>query len=294
VKYGSLQIILLLCFIIILLIVGYIIYNMESVRGERSFSIYHGEDSYLFSTLKYEGHEIDVIIDTGSQRSILLEDTLDIIPYKIYRGITIDLTDIRGNITTAQKAKVRIVEFGKCKLRNFNFIISSDIFNFDLDGVQGVVGIDILKHYDMRFNTTNYILKLEKPNTSREDQEIWNSRDLIEEDKNRWGFHIYIGDKKVFAVIDTGSPEELTIPTTFQKDIDWIDPTDEELSLYYFRDDDDMFLVTLKEVVIFDEKFENFSAIMNPGLDHILIGLDLLSEFDLIISFKRKKIYFKK
>ena len=77
----------------------------------------------------------------------------------------------------------------------------------------------------------------------------------------------------------------LKIPTTFQKDIDWIDPTDEELSLYYFRDDDDMFLVTLKEVVIFDEKFENFSAIMNPGLDHILIGLDLLSEFDLIISF---------
>ena len=262
---------------------------MESIKGDRSLSIYHGEDSHLFSTLKYEGHEIDVIIDTGSQRSILHEDTLDIIPYKIYRGVTIDLTDIRGNTTTAQLAKVRIVEFGKSELRNFDFIVSSD-----LDGLQGVVGIDILKHYDMRFNTNNYILKLEKPNTSGEDQEIWNSRELIEEDKNMWGFHIYIGDKKVFAVIDTGSPDELIIPTTFQKDIDWIDPTDEELSLYYFRDDDDMFLVALKEVVIFDEKFENFSAIMNPGLDHILIGLDLLSEFDLIISFKRKKIYFKK
>ena len=83
---------------------------MESIKGDRSLSIYHGEDSYLFSTLKYEGHEIDVIIDTGSQRSTLHEDTLDIIPYKIYRGVTINLTDIRGDTTTAQKAKVRIVE----------------------------------------------------------------------------------------------------------------------------------------------------------------------------------------
>ncbi len=296
--YSPHKIFLSLCFVVILFLVGYAVYNMKYIKGRRSLSIYYENDCYLYSTLKYEGDEIEVIIDTGAQKSILNKDIISIVPYKIYKWISVDLTNILGNTITAQMAKVKRIQFGDCELRNFTFIVSSDVFNFfpELHNVQGIIGVDILKYYDMHFNTNDYILRLEKPKLVEEDPGIWASKELIKEGRY-WGFNINIGDQQVIAVIDTGEPGHLIIPAYFQKGIIWNEPTDEELSTFYLWDNknaDGMSRIILKKVRIFDKEFLNFPAVMNPNLNDILIGLDLLSEFDIIISYKRKKIYFKR
>ena len=269
---------------------------MESIKGGKPLLLNYAEANYISSTLDYEEHEINVIIDTGAQRSILFKDILDIVPHKINKRITIKITDFFGDATKAQIAKIKRIFFGDYELKNFSFVFLDNFYgSLGSDNLQGIVGIDILEYFDLHFTANEYVLKLVEPKRKKEDSKIWMSKELINVD-GFWGFYSNIGEDQIFTVIDTGLPGYLSIPTSFQKDITWVEPTEEELSFFHLWADNDDYItpIIIKEIKIFDEEIVDLPAIMNPGIDDILIGLDLLSKFDLIISFKRKKIYFKK
>ncbi len=296
--YSPHKIILSLCFIVILFLVGFVVYNMKYIKGRRVFSICYANDYYIYSTLDYKENKVDVIIDTGAQRSILNSSVLNIMPNKINRRIIVNLTNILGRNTKGQMAKVKIIKFGDSELKNFKFVISSDIFNSipELQNIQGIIGIDILKYFDLHFSANKYVLILEKPVSNEMDPEIWGSTKLMEKN-NFWGMYVSIGGKQFFAIIDTGLPSYLVIPASLQRDIAWYEPTNDELSFFDLWDEksnEGMTRIIVKELKIFDEEILNLPVVMDSGTNQIMVGLDFLSEFDLIISYKRKKIYFKK
>lgn len=293
--YGPLKIVLLI--IIILLVIGVVRYNMKYIKGKRSFSINYKGDYYLYSSLRYKEDEIDVIIDTGAQKTILNKQVLATVPHRLYKRMNVTINQ-PYSIAKGQMVKIKKIGFGDCELNNFSFVITSDIFNSlpELQEMEGAIGIDILRYFDLYFNANEYVLRLEKPVRNEEDPEIWGSTKLIVKN-NFWGMYVNIDGKEFLAIIDTGVPSFLVIPASLKKDIRWDEPTEKELSFFDFWDDGNdkgLVRIIVKELNIFDEEILNLPAVLDPGTNHILIGLDFLSEFDLIISFKRERIYFKR
>lgn len=293
--YDPQNIVILLC-LVILFIIGHAVYYMKSVRGGKPLLLNYSESEYVSSALVCADHEITVIIDTGAEKSLLDKEVLGFIPQRLNKRISIKLTDFFGNETTAKMVKVKKIRFGNCEFKNFFFIISDNFHRaLGADQVQGIIGIDILKYFDLHFFADKYVLSLEKPGFLGKDLKEWKSTALIKRG-NYWGMYIDIDNKQFFAIIDTGLPSYLVIPASLQKDISWNEPADEELSFFNLWDDenyDGMSRIILKELKIFDKEILNLPVVMDTGTDQIMVGLDLLSRFDLVISFRRKKIYYK-
>jgi len=245
--------------------------------------------------VKINGSPVNLIVDTGSQVTVLTSAIVDHLglPFDESRWST--LAGVAGNGNPNHPAKVDTLSVGKLSVSDFDVQIESD----SAQGFDGILGADVLLKGDIQIDFPDKLISFYAPTTCRSPTIGWTTLYLpmpaqISSRSGRIILPVALNGHLIKAVLDTGASQTIVTDSAVRE----TGTTANFVAGVYHTDANGVHSAAYRtppvSLQIGEERFSNMPVGVEKvdlGEVDMLLGLDYLQTRTLWISPNRSKIF---